>query len=275
MTGKKFQPQPDQLLPKLALYSQSYQQEILLKRVTTLLERPIVSRQGLREALTNPISSARVFFGYYAFARAGGERAGYSEVCVRLLKGRQSYPDASSFLAAFKRDCKVRKIGANRKLTEGLVSQGYERLFVSSGALGWLSQLGLRIANAHEVWPIYLDLVSIPGVGPKIAAFLCRDLVWIFDCEKMLPNREQFLIQPIDTWIRQIAQLLWPELGKVEDSAELNILFAMRICWALEKVKVSGVEFNQGAWYFGSQIVKEGKNLIKKLESLQAPRSVG
>jgi len=87
MTGKKFQPQPDQLLPKLALYSQSYQQEILLKRVTTLLERPIVSRQGLREALTNPISSARVFFGYYAFARAGGERAGYSEVCVRLLKG--------------------------------------------------------------------------------------------------------------------------------------------------------------------------------------------
>jgi hypothetical protein len=126
------------------------------------------------------------------------------------------------------------------------------------------------MADKKRVLPPYLELLAIPGIGPKIAAFLCRDLAWIFDCEESLPTSEQLLLQPVDTWIRKIAVLLWPEFKPVEHrQGQVDFLIAARIVSVTQELRQSGVAFNQGSWFYGSKRVIASENLEKTLLQLQ------
>ncbi len=124
-----------------------------------------------------------------------------------------------------------------------------------------------KTSRNHFVLPAYLELLSIHSIGPKIAAFLCRDLVWIFDGEKEVLSSEQLMLQPVDTWIRQVAELLWPRLKHLE-SGKADFLIATQIVSVSHQLDQSGVAFNQGSWHFGSRELRPGETLDSGLQRL-------
>jgi len=246
---------PQVLVPRLcncaAGYSQSYFSEFLKDKV----EHLPANRMEMREALKDPRFSAQVFFGIYAFERAGSGRAGYGGIASKLLHGGKDFLNGSDFWKAFQVACESKRLGSNERLNRRVLEQGYEKHFGMPRTKGWLFEIGSAMAENELVLPAYLELLGIPGIGPKIAAFLCRDLVWIFGCEERLPAGEQLLLQPVDTWIRQIAILLWPEFKSVENRqvAPVDFLIAARIVSTTHDLGQSGAAFNQGSWYFGNR----------------------
>ena len=261
------------LIPKLAALSRLYQTEVLVPGMEQSLELKLPDRKAIRAALRDPMNSLKTFFGCFAFARAGGEQAGYGKICIKLLCDSQ-YRDGQHFLAAFREACMQKGFKTNDKLTSDVVLQGYNWHFGCDGkGAPWFEKAGSQIRETGRVLPIYLDLLLVRGIGEKIAAFLCRDLVWIFDCEDRLLSSEKLLIQPIDRWVRSISVQLWPEFEKFADRTSLDFLFASNICAATAKLKQSDVEFNQGSWYFGSQRVRDSNQLLTQLEVLQSSAS--
>jgi len=257
------------LIPKLAALSPSYQRIVLFPALEQNLGLNLSNRKAIRAALKIPVNSLRAFFGCFAFARAGGERAGYGNICIDLLSVQNQYKDGEHLLADFRRACRERRIGTNDKLTSDIVLNGFTRHFGTDKAVSWLFEAGSKIRQTGIIRPLYLDLLSIRGIGEKIAAFLCRDLVWIFDCEDRLLPAEKLLIQPIDTWVRSILLEFWPEFKKVAARPSVDFLLASSICAAIEKMQQSCVEFNQGSWYFGSRCVGNVSNLTARLAQLQ------
>jgi len=116
----------------------------------------------------------------------------------------------------------------------------------------WLAE---RLDSRGGADRCFLRLRHIYGVGPKIASFILSETAWVFGVEDRVPLGERFLLQPIDTWVRRTVVALWPDLS-VPGAPDL--LVAKRIAETCTRLGVSGVEFNHGAWYFGSREVRKG-----------------
>jgi GNAT superfamily N-acetyltransferase len=259
---------PQILVPRLSAKANGYVQDYFNKHLKDAVQNVPADRAEARAALEAPCFSAQVFFGLYAFARAGAEQANYGRIASKLLKGDRNLGDGAAFMEEFRAACKSGGVGVNERLNAGVVKQGYQMHFGKERKRGWLFELGERMAETGLVRPAYLELLAIPGIGHKIAALVCRDLAWIFGCEDRLPAGERVLLQPVDTWIRQIAVLLWPEFAPVENRG-VDFLIAAQIVSAAERLGQSGVAFNQGSWYFGSRIVGANGNLQEALLKLQ------
>jgi hypothetical protein len=152
-----------------------------------------------------------------------------------------------------------------------VVGKGYEEHFGTKGDRGWLFELGQDMAGNKDVLPVYLKLLSIPSVGPKIAAFIGRDLTWIFNCENDLratkdSMMQMIMLQPVDTWIRQISELLWPQFKDFKGKADF--LIAAQIVSVMHQLQESGVAFNQGSWHFASRELLRGETLEVGLQRL-------
>ena len=75
-------------------------------------------------------------------------------------------------------------------------------------------------------------------------------------------------MQPIDTWVRKIGQHLWPEFDG-QNREIVDVFLAARIVAETKRLKLSAVDFNQGAWYFGAHCVKKSRILAEKLKALE------
>lgn len=93
----------------------------------------------------------------------------------------------------------------------------------------------------------YDELRAIPQIGPKIASFYLRDLVCIYGLDDLVKPEDLQYLQPIDVWVRKVADNLEITGGDnvPEEEVRLNII---RTC---EQCGVSAFRFNQGAWYLG------------------------
>lgn len=86
---------------------------------------------------------------------------------------------------------------------------------------------------------------GITSVGPKIASFYLRDLITVLHLQNKVSEKDQIFLQPVDTWVKQIANILridekdpWKAREKILDKCKL--------------AGVSPVQFNEGAWYLGT-----------------------
>ena len=88
---------------------------------------------------------------------------------------------------------------------------------------------------------------GITQVGPKIAAVYLRDVVSLFKLTDSIDNSSAFCLQPVDTWVSQIAA----KLGIVHENADKETTqhAIVKMC---EEQKISPIRFNQGAWYTGN-----------------------
>ena len=175
------------LVPRLSAKAEGYVQDYFNEHLKEAVQNVPPNPAEMRAVLQDPRISAQVFFGLYAFARAGAESAGYGRIAAGLLKGGRNFTGEAEFMDAFRAACESDGVGVNERLNARVVQGGYRKHFGARCKKGWLFELGEGMAKTAQVRPAYLNLLAIRGIGHKIAALVCRNLAWVFGCEDRLP----------------------------------------------------------------------------------------
>lgn len=241
----------DLIFPLLSEFAPKYQEELLVKNLQNALKAFTTNNlKDLRQCIQKEPLRFLGFVLGVGFARAGAERAGYGEIAYKVLEkitGNFSLSiklEPEEVWQEFKNHCIREEKGVNEKLNRGVV-EGLIRLNNDVGNIyQWIKE---TVESAGDIDELFIRLCGIKGVGPKISALILRDLVWLGDLEDKI-QAHHFYLQPIDVWIRRIAVYHWDELSEVQD-----FVIAVRISEACQKLKLSGVRFNQGSWYFATQ----------------------
>ncbi len=140
------------------------------------------------------------------------------------------------------------KVGKNRDIDMVLSSLDF---------IGRLSDLNMVNSSIQQVQggnieKLYYklqrseDKMGIIQVGPKIASFYLRDLVCLFELESKVPVDSTFCVQPIDVWVRKVANKLNLSTDNTSDTKMQKTMAT--VC---KKHGISLLKFNQGAWYAG------------------------
>lgn len=95
----------------------------------------------------------------------------------------------------------------------------------------------------HELRDFF-EQTKIYQVGPKLKKLIARDITVWYDLK---PDKLelQFLF-PVDTWVRKLCELIWPETNKMNDQQ-----LADRVARDLERRKISPMYFDCGLWALG------------------------
>lgn len=123
-----------------------------------------------------------------------------------------------------------------------------------------LAKYSISKINNSEVRKHYEELMEIIGIGPKIVSLYLRDLIYLFSLDNSITKEDLELLQPIDTWVRQLSI----KIGLVENNAN-DELIRKKIVEACLNANVSNIKFNQGLWYIGSNAVDI---LLENLEKI-------
>jgi hypothetical protein len=261
------------LIKKLVEKSKEYEILSVNHVANYILNNPSKNLNEVTNSLNNNPLSGTKFVISAATARAGGEQAKYGEIIwetldkcsdtlgnFKTLLRKKNAPRIvwSKFLAL----CHKYGKKPNEKLNKGLIMDFIKRaqMHSSNNLFVWLQEN----LKTNGVESTYLELLKIRGIGKKITSFILRDIVWYLDMEKEVPAGELIYLQPIDTWVRQICLKLWMDLHEKVD----EFIIAKRIIDKCNELGVSSISFNQGAWYFGSQEVKDGKLLERHMREL-------
>ena len=111
-----------------------------------------------------------------------------------------------------------------------------------------------RIANAYQ------QLDDIWSIGPKIASLILRDVVYVYELETILKNKDYYYLQPVDTWVHQISK----HIGIVtkNDIYKNESLDIVNKC---HEFGVNPIHYNQGAWYLGTN---SHKIILSNIDSI-------
>jgi len=212
-----------------------------------------------------------LIFKLYAFARAFRQNERYEEICLDLLQNGFEWQDGDGFYQAFLEQCQQRNIGPNERNNRGVVTQGYE--LNRNSETGWLHHLGSQINDTNNLRSVYLHLLSVRGIGFKIAPLICRDLVWASGIENNIPILQRPLLQPIDRWIWRVIRTIWPEFAPFAENGTpdngMQLFAAIKLAEVLATLNISGVQFNQGTWYYCTQVLDDRNLLHQRLLELQ------
>jgi hypothetical protein len=88
------------------------------------------------------------------------------------------------------------------------------------------------------------ELDAIWQIGPKIYSLILRDTIDFFELNKFVSPADFKYLQPVDTWVEQLAEKLGINGNKSQISEKL-----VEVC---NKNNVNPIKFNQGAWYLAS-----------------------
>lgn len=108
----------------------------------------------------------------------------------------------------------------------------------------------IRLREVHET---YKEIDQIWSIGPKITALILRDIVYIYRLEDNLEKEDYNYLQPVDTWVHQIATKLCmtnPLKKRIYNNENIDIT---QKCL---EIGVNPIHFNQGAWYLGANSLK-------------------
>jgi 3-methyladenine DNA glycosylase/8-oxoguanine DNA glycosylase len=120
-----------------------------------------------------------------------------------------------------------------------------------------------EMLRAGDVRPVHELLISINGVGAKIASLFLRDVAWA--CE-IRPTQSRELFQPVDMWVRRYVHH-WEQNDELEDPACAH--------WIVERASeaaVSPERVNAGMWYFGARVAGDELTLTQLIDDAEAMR---
>jgi hypothetical protein len=208
------------------------------------------------DAEPGPRRGLALFLGQYAYERQGRSRSYPHAAYFAVTQGSQSL-DAPEIWLAFKREL------AGGKLNEMLNPLNHARpgckcarctFADTSGQLLDVVEVTRSFLVAGQVWRAYDHVKQVRGVGPKVASFFLRDLAVKF---QITPPRNRELLQPIDVWVRRVAEYLngGTSLNDQETAS-----------WVCQKFAQPEVA-NQGLWYFSSQIAASEVKLCRALDN--------
>jgi hypothetical protein len=245
-------------------------EEEIIRRFSTTWAEKYWEKHLARYDTADPKSGLDFFFGG-AFARTGGQQAGYHEHARNALQKcieecgsfneliqRQDAPDM--VWKKFSAECRAAGIKSYEELNKPIVTS-LVRLAQQIEDNNLFSFFGQEIRRSvPEAFKLLRD---IKGIGDKIAAMLLRDIVALLNLEEEVPVQHQFLLQPIDRWVKAFTTYMWPNLKRPKEAS--NWLIALKIVDKCIEYSCSPCRFNQGVWMFGSSEVKRTKEVKEGL----------
>ncbi len=273
--GRRANGDVGRVLAALAACAPAYHRDHLLPSLRRLTGTTSNSQGEAVNRLRNVVPSFRFLLGYYAFARAGGEQAGYGEICADWLEPWidsppsrlwEAYPDDATFVGAFRRACREAGKGVNEVQNPRLLA-GLYRKARSVGNTGLFADWAERIRGGASPSALNAELDAVHAIGPKIASFIVRDVIFLHNLEPAVARDEAWALQPIDVWVARVVAFLFPGerlgLDRPYETAE-------RLAGACWEAGVSGVLVNQGAWYAGAQLAGDEAELARLLAAAAA-----
>jgi len=103
------------------------------------------------------------------------------------------------------------------------------------------------------------NLMGIVQIGPKISSFYLRDLIDVCKLENYLSEDDYALLQPVDTWVRQVAE----RIGIIGSGVSTKVAQGI-IAEVCKEEGVSPIRFNQGAWYVGANAFEVVLDLLER-----------
>ncbi len=216
------------------------------------------------EQFVNKKKAVMIFLSKYAHERQGAATA-YPEIAQSVVEEKIDFSkkitenDAVQCWDAYKKIAKEKynNLGLNElrnpmNVEGGLISQ------LASKQIGNLANYCSILINNNQILEAHNFMMSIRGIGTKIASFYLRDIAFLKGCDEKILNNV-YLLQPIDTWIDQIGYILFGELST--KNLQKNIV---RAC---NENGISSLKFNQGAWVIGSQFALNFETFKKILNN--------
>ena len=123
------------------------------------------------------------------------------------------------------------------------------------------------LLGQKETKKAYDFIDRIRGIGTKIASFYLRDIVYLAPgLEENQIGEDQFYLQPLDIRLIQALSIIKGERIKINLKNNKERQDAQKMIVDLcKEAGCSPIEFNQGAWFAGSQIARGDFNKFKKI----------
>ena len=130
---------------------------------------------------------------------------------------------------------------------------GYQNDLFESGKNNMFDYLVALICE-NNIIKAYKDLIRVPYVGDKLAAFTLRDCVFLSKkCHHIKPKPYDYLMLfPVDTWVEQGGKKLLDIDAKVNVNLVLLKIELINLCekyGTLERDPLAPLKLNAGIWY--------------------------
>lgn len=194
-----------------------------------------------------PTTSLQFFYRLYGFNRQGAPRETYAANANAALEtaANEETIDVGELWRGFRENCRETGTGVNPPCTRGVVCDAARIVNREGNLFGWV---GREVRDHGRLAPLDDELRSMNGVGPKIARFFLRDAVWVCGVEDAVRPPDGHLLQSVTEPVRRVAETIWPTLDGADEAVLAN-----QIAATCSDSSVSGVEFNQGAWYLARE----------------------
>ncbi len=120
----------------------------------------------------------------------------------------------------------------------------------------------IKQIKTKKIPQAFRNLDGIWSIGSKIASLILRDIVYIYKLENYLNRKDYYFLQPIDTWVHQLSN----RVGLVHKN-KIYRGEAKDITERCFEFKTDPIQYNQGAWYIGSNSLKVVLKNIDKFHS--------
>lgn len=238
------------------------------------------------ELLKDPVKGLK-FILWRAFARAGGQQAGYGEIAVKTLDDIvKEYGGLGEFFEKHGEEAPerfwerfVKAVNEKGKKVNEKADKSRIIKLIKLAQESPEHNLFKRISSMLEEGNL-LGAFATLRIGDKITPFILRDMVLILGIEdeigRKTPLAYQVFLQPIDIWVERIAKSIIKDfediekLMKEDDKLEggLKWIIAYRIIEKCREYGYSPLRFNQGAWVYGSSHIEEKKRVQECLERI-------
>lgn len=208
------------------------------------------------ELLSDPVAALEFLFGHIFYQ---GRRDTLSEKFEKIAEAkiRRRYGDltelskaAPDFQEGSPFDLELKQAGLPKRMDRLMVLTTLELLvnMPNANIVGY----SLSEIKNKRCFDLYVKLRDIKSVGDKVTSFYLRDLDFIFDLKEYLVADDYYLMQPIDTWVRQISV----QIGLISPSiAKDDAIVKRRIIQGCLEVGVNPNDYNVGAWWCGAKQV--------------------
>ncbi len=251
-----------------------YASEILIPTASRVVRAHALTPGAVREALISPENALRLLLGHYAIFRRGQDRDVLSRMMLRALDRTIEGSDFMEFMASCDSESlwlSYEEICAdegrrsleqsNRPVIEGIAGLGFEihEEFGHANIVEWLRN---EISETHRCESAFDRLVQIRTLGPKTASTILRDVVYLYDLEATVDYSDRLLLQPINTVVREAAQVILAG-DRAEEYADW--ILAGKVAKAIRYSGESGVQFSMGCAYLAGRSKRSGRDGVREI----------
>ncbi len=258
----------------------------ILDKFSKIYKNIYISDKKFQEQFTNGYIALEIFLGSYAYERQGSPNA-FKKIALDCISKR--YDNGNKWAIPTEEDVNVvwedyKQIAKNEYNlidNKGKIKINQKRnplskdggILVRIKDLKETNNIAKYVATClidNETKKAYEFIKKVRGCGEKIVPFYLRDIADKIIENKSIENESKisdlYLLQPIDTWLKQTFKIIFNEKEVNTHEKQKEIV---ELC---EKAKVSSISFNQGAWILGNQFAgnyKDLKELLNKKTKLQ------